>query len=55
MEKNVESVRHKINELRKLLQNMIDCKDNLLDPEIINTSVLLDEILNEYDELLKSE
>ncbi|MHB8065195.1 MAG: Spo0E family sporulation regulatory protein-aspartic acid phosphatase [Ruminiclostridium sp.] len=53
MENNVGIIRHKIYELRKILQNMIECKDDLLDPDIIKVSSLLDEILNEYDEILK--
>lgn len=48
---NVEIIQHKIIELRKLLQSMIDAKGNLLDPEILRVSTLLDDILNEYDKL----
>ncbi len=51
MVSNVEIIRHKIIELRKLLQSMIDAKGDLLDPEILRVSSLLDDILNEYDKL----
>lgn len=53
MEENDVIIRNKIYELRKILQNMIECKDDLLDPDIIKVSSLLDEILNEYDETFK--
>ncbi len=51
MENNVGIIRHKIYDLRIILQRMIECKGDLLDPEIIDISNLLDEILNEYDRL----
>ncbi|MDF2884200.1 MAG: hypothetical protein K0R54_4767 [Clostridiaceae bacterium] len=51
MVSNVETIRHKIILLRKLLQSMIDAKGDLLDPDILCASSLLDDILNEYDKV----
>lgn len=51
MENNVGMIMHKIYDLRLVLQHTIERKEDLLDPEIINISNLLDEILNEYNRL----
>jgi hypothetical protein len=51
--KNVEKTNEKIGEIRQLLQELIDEKSNLADPEIIVASQKLDEALNAYHHLLK--
>ncbi|SFC16779.1 aspartyl-phosphate phosphatase Spo0E family protein [Clostridium uliginosum] len=52
MEK-IEAVNKKICEMRQLLQDLINEKSNLLDPEVIIVSQELDKALNEYNNLLK--
>lgn len=44
----------KIYEMRQALYEIIDKKGNLLDIEVINASQKLDNILNEYNKLLKN-
>ncbi|QZY54804.1 aspartyl-phosphate phosphatase Spo0E family protein [Crassaminicella profunda] len=46
MRKAIES---KIRYLRKDMQNLIEQKDNLLDPEVIRISQELDVVLNQYN------
>lgn len=41
-----------LDDLRKNLQNLIDKKDNLSDPEVIVVSKMLDALLNKYNNLL---
>lgn len=51
--KNIEKINIKICEMRQSLQDLINEKPSLLDPDIIIASQDLDEALNEYDNLLK--
>ncbi|QXM07186.1 aspartyl-phosphate phosphatase Spo0E family protein [Crassaminicella indica] len=44
-----KSIEEKIIYLRKDMQNLIERKDNLLDPEIIRISQELDVLLNQYN------
>ncbi|WP_026888339.1 aspartyl-phosphate phosphatase Spo0E family protein [Clostridium beijerinckii] len=50
--KEMENINNKINVMRKLLQDLINEKSNLLDPDVILASQELDEILNEYNKLI---
>jgi glutamate dehydrogenase/leucine dehydrogenase len=50
----IEEILQKIIELRKELENLIEQKKNLLDPEVIVASQMLDSILNEYNKIVKS-
>jgi Spo0E like sporulation regulatory protein. len=50
--KEMENINNKINMMRKLLQDLINEKSNLLDPDVILVSQELDEILNEYNKLI---
>ncbi|MZK53977.1 Spo0E family sporulation regulatory protein-aspartic acid phosphatase [Clostridium beijerinckii] len=52
MMKEMENINNKINMMRKLLQDLINEKSNLLDPDVILVSQELDEILNEYNKLI---
>lgn len=49
----VMNINKKICDMRQALQDLINEKPSLLDPEIIIASQELDEALNEYDNLLK--
>lgn len=49
---NIENINKKICKMRQALQDLINEKSNLLDPEIIFASQELDEALNEYNKLL---
>jgi len=49
---NIEDINKKICEMRQSLQDLINEKPNLLDPEVIAASQELDETLNEYNNLL---
>lgn len=51
MEK-LEMINKKICDMRQALQELINEKENLLDPEVIIASQKLDEALNEYNKLL---
>lgn len=44
----------KIRDLRKYLNNLIEKKNDLLDPEIMGVSKMLDLLLNEYEKLIKA-
>ncbi|OAA92072.1 aspartyl-phosphate phosphatase Spo0E family protein [Clostridium ljungdahlii] len=50
----IEGIFQKIAELRKELENLIEQKKNLLDPEVIVASQMLDSILNEYNKIIKN-
>ncbi|ADK15895.1 MULTISPECIES: aspartyl-phosphate phosphatase Spo0E family protein [Clostridium] len=50
----IERILQKITELRKELENLIEQKKNLLDPEVIVASQMLDSILNEYNKIIKN-
>ncbi|MBV7275599.1 aspartyl-phosphate phosphatase Spo0E family protein [Clostridium thailandense] len=50
----IEELLIKIDELRKIMCNLIDEQSNLLDPKVVQASQNLDEALNFYHELLKS-
>lgn len=49
----MEEVMTKIEKVRKEMNNLIKRKGNLLDPEVISASQILDSILNEYYQILK--
>lgn len=50
----LEETEKMINEMRKVLYDIIDKKQNLLDLEVITASQELDYILNKYNKLLKA-
>lgn len=49
---NIENVNKKIYEMRQALQDLINEKPNLVDPEVVAASQKLDKALNEYNNLL---
>jgi len=51
MEK-IEKINKKICEMRQTLQDLINEKPSLIDPEVVTASQELDEALNEYNNLL---
>lgn len=50
----IEELLIKIDELRKIMCNLIDEEANLLDPKVVQASQNLDVALNYYHEILKS-
>ena len=52
--RNEEEITCKIDEIRQLLQHLINEKKNLLDPEVITASHKLDDALNTYSNMLKA-
>lgn len=50
---NIQKATQKVGETRQLLQDLINEKPSLLDPEVIIVSQKLDAVLNEYDNILK--
>lgn len=46
---NLKELDKKIHELKEYLNKLIDEKGNLLDPDIITVSKMVDTLLNEYD------
>lgn len=48
----LQEVMNKINETRKWLNDLLEKKGDLLDPEVIELSQFLDKILNDYNKLL---
>lgn len=51
----VERIKCKINELRKKLIQLINEKQNLLDPDVVSTSQQLDDVLNEYNKMMNED
>ena len=49
----LEEIDKKVYEMREILQALIKEKSSLLDPEVITASQKLDNILNEYNQLIK--
>lgn len=49
---NLENINKKICEMREALQDLINKKTNLIDPEVVAASQELDKALNEYNNLL---
>lgn len=49
-----EGINNKISEMRQALQELIKQESNLLDPKIIAASQQLDDVLNEYNNMLKN-
>jgi hypothetical protein len=47
-----ENINKKICEMRQTLQDLINEKPSLIDPEVVAASQELDEALNEYNNLL---
>lgn len=52
---NKELLLKKIEEIRALMNKLIEEKDELIDPEIVEVSQQLDRLLNEYNDILKKE
>lgn len=44
----------RIEEMKKFLYNIVELKQDLLDPDVIAASKLLDTALNEYNDLIKA-
>lgn len=49
----IEQLLKMIREIREHLHNLIENKKNILDPEILAVSRLLDVLLNEYEKLIR--
>ncbi|WP_298846744.1 aspartyl-phosphate phosphatase Spo0E family protein [Clostridium sp.] len=49
---DMNEITQKIEELRDLMHQLINEKQTLTDPKLVALSQKLDELLNEYDELL---
>ncbi|BCZ46061.1 hypothetical protein psyc5s11_21280 [Clostridium gelidum] len=49
---NAKNINKKICEMRQSLQDLINEKPSLIDPEVVTASQELDEALNEYNNLL---
>lgn len=49
----VEELLLKIDETRKLMTDLMEEKENLLDPDVIEASQKLDKVLNDYHEAVK--
>jgi hypothetical protein len=47
--KSVDRIKEDIESLREKLFRLIQSKENLLDPEVIKASILLDSALDEYN------
>lgn len=52
---NKELLLKKIEEVRELMNRLIEEKDELIDPEIVEVSQKLDRLLNEYNDLLNKD
>lgn len=52
---HLKRITHKIEELRDLMHELINERETLTDPKLVALSQKLDELLNEYDELLDLE
>ena len=50
--KNIKNINKKIYEMRQSLQDLINEKTSLTDPEVVAASQELDGTLNEYNDLL---
>ena len=50
---NIKNINKKICEMRQSLQDLINEKKSLLDTYVITASQELDEVLNEYNNVLK--
>lgn len=48
-----KNITEKIEEVRKKMNDLIKEKGDLLDPEVIIASQMLDSVLNEYNYILK--
>lgn len=48
----IQDVEVEIQNLREKLTELITQKENLLDPQVIKASKMLDSILNEYSEII---
>lgn len=44
---------NKIEEMKKYLARLIELKQDLVDPDVIAVSKMLDIVLNDYNELIK--
>ncbi|APC41000.1 aspartyl-phosphate phosphatase Spo0E family protein [Clostridium estertheticum] len=49
---NMNEITQKIEDLRKAMHQLINEKDRLTDPKLVELSQKLDGLLNEYDDLL---
>jgi len=52
-EKKLVELSGKIQNLRKYIHKLIEKKNDLLDPEVLTASKMLDAVLNEYNKLIK--
>jgi hypothetical protein len=52
--KSVDRIKEDIESLREKLLRLIQSKENLVDPEIIKASILLDDALNDYNNFIIS-
>ncbi|WP_123054449.1 aspartyl-phosphate phosphatase Spo0E family protein [Clostridium sp. JN-1] len=50
----IEKILQQIEDLRKSLNALIEEKDTLLDPKVINASQMLDSMLNEYNKIVET-
>lgn len=51
-QKKLKELKIKIQNLRMHLEELIEEKNNLLNPDILAASKMLDALLNEYDKLI---
>jgi len=51
----LKEVQRKIEEMKKYLSRIIELKPSLVDPDVIAVSKMLDTVLNQYNEMVKSE
>lgn len=49
---NIKNINKKIYEMRQALQDLINEKPSLIDPDVVNASQELDKALNEYNNLI---
>lgn len=50
----IEQLMLRIDEMRKQMNDLIQEKENLVDPEVVAASQELDSVLNDYNNILKS-
>ncbi|MCH3965146.1 MAG: aspartyl-phosphate phosphatase Spo0E family protein [Clostridium sp.] len=51
---NIKDILLEMQELRKHLNDLVKQKNNLLNPEVIAASKMLDSLLNEYSRIIKN-
>lgn len=50
--KSLEKITERIERLRERLTDLIQLKEDLIDPEVVRVSKLLDKELNEYNDVV---